>query len=146
MPWKFPQNQPRGQCKALLLWSRQRGKASYTQHKTSNQAQPGSKVLASRRPEALTLPRGGAPGTTRIREGEWSGGEQGDIVSPWSAGCSQECSLIFCLSFLFISEREPWTLSQPMKRKPWLFQELEDPPKFQHCSLSKPRLLCSTDS
>lgn len=114
-------------------------------HKTSNQAQPGSKVLASRRPEALTLPRGGAPVTTRIREGEWSDGEQGDLVSPWSAGCSQECLRIFCLSFLFISEREPWTLSPPMKRKAWLFQELEDPSKFQHCSLSKPCLLCFTD-
>lgn len=121
------------------------GKGQCTKYKSSNQAQLGSKVLASLRTEALTLYQGGAPMTTRTREDERSDGAKVTLSASGQQAAPQGFSRVFCLSFLFISEREPWALSQPRKCKARLFQEHEDPSKFQHCPLSKPRLLCSTD-
>ena len=72
-------------------------------------------------------------------------GSKVTLSAPGQQAAPRSFSCIFCLSFLFNSEREPSALSQHRKCKAWLFQEHEDPSKFQHCPLSKPCLICSTD-
>ena len=92
--WKFPQNQPRGQCKALLPWTHWGERPVY---KAQNQ-QPGSTGLQS---AGLTAHWGpdSSPGRGSHDNQDEGGREvwwgQRDTVSLWSAGCSPELFTCF---------------------------------------------------